>query len=415
MLDIKDISGLKVGFIGSMNAMPMALALKLKELGFNVKYIVESSEDKMLMRPECHYKNISYPYPEWIKEMLISKLLYIFYPLFPGLFLRKIVKEMSDRDLIFFNDYGFQISKYFSKSTVKFGMFSGSDLDILPDPENLWRQLKLFKFKTYAECLLGLIRAHNQRQGIKECHILSYFPRGFNKNADELMDDLMYGLSYKDVRKYGSTNYREINVHYSKPNKGNKFVILSPVRFMIDHDSIEYKGNDLIIKAVGKLYEDNKNIELHLFEKGPEEDIARAKIMCEEYGLVDIVVWHKELPLEKLLELYQESDVVIDQVGSHWPGAISFYGLHMGKPVIANINQNIHEHFWDEESPFLVASDIQSIHEKLNLCLSYEYRENIGKRSYNFARKNINIDIYVEKYLAAIRDVIGNFDKYRRE
>ena len=38
MLDIKDISGLKVGFIGSMNAMPMALALKLKELGFNYDF-----------------------------------------------------------------------------------------------------------------------------------------------------------------------------------------------------------------------------------------------------------------------------------------------------------------------------------------------------------------------------------------
>jgi len=415
MRNTKEISNLKIGFVGSMNAMPMGFALELKVLGFDVKYIVESERRMILMRPECHFKNIPYPYPKWIKEIVMSKLNKYIYPLFPRLFLKDIVEEMSDRDLIFFNDYGFQIARCFGKSIIKFGLFCGSDLDVYSDPKYPRYQFNIFNLKTYAHFFIGLPRVYNQRKGIRECHILSYFPVGFNKKGDELMSDIMCGLNYLDVRRYGCTNFREIGIGYTKPKVKRKYIILSPVRFLMNPESIEYKGNDLIIKAVGRLYRENKKIELHLFEKGVDADIMLAKKMCAEYGLVDIVKWYKEMPLKELLKLYQGSDIVIDQVGSHWPGAIAFYGLHMGKPVIANINKDICNSYWDEKCPLLVAGDVDSILANLRLCQKYEFREAWGKKSYDFAKKYINVDVCTKKYLSSIREVVANFSIYKRD
>lgn len=415
MRDAKNICDLRIGFVGSMNAMPMVFALKLKELGADVKYIVESDRRNLLMRPEHYFSSISYPYPTWIKEVYVSKIKKFLLPLFSRFFARKIIVEMADRDLIFFNDYGFQLSKYFEKSIIKVGLFSGSDLDVYADPKLPVHQLNIFSYKLYVHLLVGLPRVYSQRKGIRECHILSYFPLGMNKRGDELMSDIMSGLDYQDVRRYGCTNFREMNIGYTKPNDGDRLIILSPVRFLMDPDSAEYKGNDLIIKAVGKLYEENKKIELHLFEKGSAADILRAKKMCQEYGLLDVVTWHKELPLQGLLGLYQTCDVVIDQVGAHWPGAISFYGFHMGRPVIANINIDICDAYWDEKCPLLVAGDVESILAKLKLCQSYGFRKKSGEESYNFAKKYINIDVCIQKYLRSIREVVDNFKNYVRD
>ena len=119
---------LKIGFVGSVNAMPMMIALKFKEYGYDVKYIVDYSNECKLHRPECHLPNISYPYPDWIIENVLSKYQRYLIPLAPKFFLKNVITELNDRDVIFFNDYGFQVSKYFSKDKIKIALFSGSDL-----------------------------------------------------------------------------------------------------------------------------------------------------------------------------------------------------------------------------------------------------------------------------------------------
>ena len=54
---------MKIFFIGTTNAMPMAYAIELKKFNYDVKYIVDVASDNMLSRPEFHYDSIKYPYP----------------------------------------------------------------------------------------------------------------------------------------------------------------------------------------------------------------------------------------------------------------------------------------------------------------------------------------------------------------
>ncbi|RPD95630.1 hypothetical protein EGN69_07735 [Pseudomonas monteilii] len=99
-----------------------------------------------------------------------------------------------------------------------------------------------------------------------------------------------------------------------------------------------------MLRGLALYYELNKNIEIHLVEKG--EDFVAAKSLCHELGLSEVVVWHKEMTFKQLLSLYDKADICFDQVGAHWIGAIGGYALWLGKPLIANDEMLIAEGVW---------------------------------------------------------------------
>jgi len=402
-----NIKELKIGFIGNMNTMPMQYALKFKEDGCDIKYIVESPKDKMLMRPEIHYKNIEYPYPEWIKEIPFkNKLLNL---LFNRYNTRKVRAEMKDCDVIFFNHYAHHLSGYFDDKVIKVALFSGADLDVTCNYKNIDNLIakdeKLF-IQKLKKLLLNLFTMR-YRRGIKSCDILSYFPIGMNPVGDKLQEEVMGDKKYIDIRRY-DINFKEIGLDYIGTANNDKLVIISAVRFLIKttkENAFEYKGNDLIIKGIAKFYEVNKNIEVHFVEKGSKENIEIAKKLCKDYGIEDVVVWHKEMTLESLLELYKRGDVMFDQVGTHWSGAIGLYAQYMGKPVIANARLDVFGKIWGDDVKVLNATTVDEIFHHLINCQSKEFREEIGKASHEFVNKHVDSEVVYKKYKAAILDV----------
>jgi glycosyltransferase involved in cell wall biosynthesis len=403
-----DYKNIKIGFIGSMNAMPMNYALKFHEEGFDVKYIVESPRDNMLMRPEYHFKSIDYPYPNWIKEIPFKKN--IFRLLFNKFFTRKLYNQMKDCNVIFFNHYGFHLSSYFDeKKFIKIALFSGADLDIacnydhvldsVRDDENIFiKYLKKRVLKTSVDRYI---------KGIRTCQILSYFPIGMNKIGDNLIEKIMEGKEFIDIRRH-VLNLKETGIEFVAPKNNKKLVLLSGVRFLIKttkHNIFEYKGNDLIIKAIAKFYTINKNIEVHFIEKGSKENIEIAKQLCNDLGIEDIIIWHKEMSLDNLLELYKKSDVIFDQVGRHWMGAIGVYALYMGKPLITNARLDVFENIWGKDIPILNASSVDEIFNHLVACQQYKYRYKISKASHEFAKEKLDSIIAYNQYKSAILDL----------
>ena len=401
------IERLKIGFIGNMNSMPMQYALKFREDGCDVKYIVESNQDEILMRPEIHYKSITYPYPTWIKEIPFYNK--IFHILFSRYFNRKILKEMRDCDVIFFNHYGHHLSGFFSDKVIKVALFSGADLDVTCNYKNIDNLIdkKANFFIKKIKKLLLLYITKKYRDNIKSSHILSYFPIGMNPIGDKLQAEIMGNSKYIDIRRY-DINFKEIGLDYIGSTDNDKLVIVSAVRFLIKTDSensFEYKGNDLIIKGIAKFYAINKNIEVHFVEKGSKENIRIAKELCKKLGIEDIVIWHKEMLLEELLLLYKNSDIIFDQVGSHWSGAIGLYGQYMGKPVIANARLDVFYKVWGDNIPTLNATTADEIYTHLVNCNSLEYREKVGKASHEFVKKYVDSNAVYQKYKSAILDI----------
>jgi glycosyltransferase involved in cell wall biosynthesis len=407
-----DIKKIKIGFIGSMNAMPMQYALKFKEEGFDVKYIVESTQDNKLMRPETYFKKVSYPYPNWIKEIFFKKtMLKLFFSKF---FTRELRKEMNDCDVIFFNHYGHHVSRHFDENKViKIALFSGADLDGSASYEQVKNSInkKNNIIVGYLKKKLLEFSIYNYRKGIRSCHILSYFPAGMNVVGDKLLEEIMQDKPFVDIRRYDA-NFEDVGLKFVGPTKNEKLVIFSAVRFLIkttEQNAFEYKGNDLIIKAIAQFYKVNQNIEVHFVEKGESESLEIAKQMCIDLGIDEIVTWHQPMPLEELLDHYEQSDILFDQVGTHWLGGVGMYAAYMGKPLIANARLDVFGDTWGDDVPILDASTVDDIFKHLVACQNHEYRKQVGEASHLFMKEKLDgkrvcaeyksefLKLYVEK------------------
>ena len=404
-----NFKNLKIGFIGNMNTMPMQYALKFREEGCDVKYIVEGTPDEILLRPEIHYKSITYPYPSWIKEYSFSNN--PLHLLFNRYSTRKIQKEMADRDVIFFNHYGHHLSGYFSDKVIKIALFSGADLDVTCNYNHLDNAINKKDKPWVQKMKKGLLKQfiRRYRNNIRSSDVLSYFPKGMNPLGDKLQEEIMQDRDYIDIWRY-DINFKEIGLEYVGATNNDKMVIVSAVRFLIKttkENAFEYKGNDLIINGIAQYYAINKNIKVHFVEKGSQESIDMAKKLCHNLGIEDVVIWHKEMVLDELLALYKRADVMFDQVGNHWSGAIGLYAQYMGKPVIANARLDVFSKIWGENIPTLNAQSVNEIFEHLKRCSNRDYREKVGKASHEFIKKYVDSDATYQKYKMAIIELLA--------
>lgn len=387
-------------FMGSMNAMPMMYALELKKNGYNVLYFVDAPLSDTLSRPENHFPEITYPYPNWIVELKIPTQIIL--PYFSRLHAKNILKRVmgfSKRPVSCFILNGFFVSlASFLKPYGKVVALShGSDLDVwanesaIKDLSKSFDKSSIFKFlpKNISHKLIAKA-VKRQYLGFSDADAVIYFPAGFNRAGDEVINSLSskganifsrYDISFEPVR-HASRDFK-------KPE--NKTVLFSGVRFLYktfpDGNKDYSKGNDLIIQGIAEYYKRNKNIEVHFIEKG--EDVLFAKALCYELGIDKIVVWHKEMPFKDLLSLYARADICFDQAGAHWVGAIGAYALYLGKPLIANVTTAVRLGVFPVENPIFSVESATDIYNALIKLENIDFRKNISNASRKFVEEHM--------------------------
>lgn len=349
-------------FFGSMNAMPMMYAWELKKLGYSVLYFVDAPASDKLSRPENHFPEIIYPYPDWIVELKIPSqmLLPYFARAFAWYLLSKIAAR-SDKKIACFvlNGFFISLSPQMAATADVVALSHGSDLDSWANRSSAgsladaFCRRSIFKFLPTMLAKRLIKKAVDiQYQGFAAAKTVVYFPAGFNPAGDAVIDSLKkkgsnvlarYDVSFEPLQGVS----REFKI------AGEKLVIFSGVRFLYksfpDGNDGYSKGNDIIIGGLAKYYRRNKNIEIHFVEKG--EDVGAAKKLCTELGLDPVIVWHKEMPFKKMIDLYIKSDICFDQVGKHWMGAIGAYALYFGKPLIARVDNTIRLGIFPSDNP----------------------------------------------------------------
>lgn len=393
-----------VVFLGSMNSMPMMYALELKKNGFNVLYFVDRPESDFLSRPESHFKDIVYPYPSWILEIKIkTQMLIPFFRLFFSYLIKTKVKKISSTkpQLYILNGFFITLAPFFKDKDNKIISLShGSDLHSWADKglDNSLRydfiEHSFYKLLP-ANIASKLISLTISRQflGFLKSDKVIYFPKGFNKRGDKVIETLVsndvschgrYDVSFEPL-KYQDRQFKKTS---------DKLVIFSGVRFKYNTFSEGNeecsKGNDIIIKGLSLFYKEYKNIEIHFVEKGP--DVEDAKRLCEEGGLTPVVKWHKEMKFLDLLALYDKSDICFDQVGQHWMAAIGAYALWLGKPLIANINLPVKMGIWPEVNPICNASNEHQVFQCLMRLKDIEIRKSLSIESKLFSEKYLGPD-----------------------
>ncbi|WP_303290699.1 hypothetical protein [Marinobacter sp. SS5-14b] len=385
-------------FLGSMNAMPMMYALELRERGYDVVYFVDAPKSDELHRPENHFPQISYPYPEWIVEFPLKSQMFL--PYFRSFFAWLVLKKLSairkqKPQSIVANGFFVSILPFFPKSISKIALSHGSDLDTWADTENAQKLSCSFGKQSFykfipAAAVKKLIPFVVKRQffGFYSTSSVVYFPRGFNSTGDEIISKLIdKGVNY--VPRHDISFEPLANENRSFKNAGEKLIIFSGVRFNFEtfyDGNDEYnKGNDIIIYGIGEYCCENRNVEIHFVRKGP--DVRKAEILCDDLGIGELVVWHDEMKFYELLELYRKADICFDQVGTHWPGAIGCYALWLGKPLITNDWRLTESGAWPENSPVCSASTPGEITSWLRHLEDADFRSRISSESKVFAEK----------------------------
>ena len=382
--------------MGSMNAMPMMYAWELKKLGYNVLYFVDAPISDALSRPENHFKDIQYPYPDWITEFKIptQMVLPYFSKVFAGYISRKI-RKISVRKITCFVLNGFFISlaPHFRPVAKVVALSHGSDLDVWANKESVatlastFCKRSVFKFFPKPISRVLIKKAVDiQYCGFAASDAIIYFPAGFNHAGDDVVGALAktgvsifsrYDISFEPLK----------NVSRDFKNPEGKTVIFSGVRFLYktfpDGNEGYSKGNDLIIRGLAQYYKRNNNIQIYFVEKG--EDIHDAKRLCFELNIDSVVTWYKEMPFKKLISLYEESDICFDQVGAHWMGAIGGYALFLGKPLITNSRRMLDGGVWPVDNPVLNASSVDDVYRHLCSLEDIDFRKEIHEKSMQFA------------------------------
>lgn len=125
-----------------------------------------------------------------------------------------------------------------------------------------------------------------------------------------------------------------------------------------------------------------------------EEAIARLK----SKGLPVELVLAEKLPHHKIRELYEISDIGVDQVLYGWHGKVSVELMALGKPVICNIDSELRKY-----RPVLpivhgAPENLEAVLE--DLILNPEKRKNLGQQSKVYAAKYHDVEVVVDELLA---------------
>lgn len=396
----------RIGFIGSMNAMPMTYALKFRRDGHDVRYIVEAPPDDYLMRPEHQFAaHVPYPYPPWIVEIPWRSDL-VHHASLPWSN-RRAIEAMRDRDIVFLNDYGLALAPWMPSTALCVALSSGADIDVLCR----WSMARTVaasvrrKWLYPARLALELWRTRLQRRGLARCDVACYFPRGLNPAGDRVIDGTARpGGLPRRVERF-DVNFAAAGVCRMPVPQRPLRKVLVPVRFNLLPPSggdFEYKGNDLILRALARYRQRQPQLEVHLFEKGMPDDLALARRLCHELGLDDCVIWHNTMPLAQLMDLYADCDICFDQVGNHWMGAVGCYALYMGRPLIANARLDVFGPLWGPAPPILNATSVDEIHDQLVRCEDLAFREHIAEAGHEFARAHLDTESVYQRLRQAV-------------
>ncbi len=384
---------MRIGFIGNTNNYPFMLALALRRLGHEVRFIVTSREP--LSRPEHRYADIHFPYPAWIHDLSPIRLRDVMYP--SSVARRRVVSLLRDCDAVFANDFGPMILPELMIPSI--ALLTGSDLYAFADPDTFLAGARKYDrlpslLRTIARWILSKRLASPQRAGIAASAGVAYFPRGVLPRSDRLLEELGIG---EDRRIFNAMADTDV-LAYLPPRFNTPFRVFCGSRLnwaslMPDGAvAIDYKGAEIMVRGLAMFVRSTGvKLEIRLVKKGLH--VAETVAFVEELGLKEHVVWLDEMSQKDVEWEYSQADVVFDQLGKGIIGMVCLDAMALGRPVIANGRPEMLEPLLGATSPICQASTPEEVSNQIGyLHFNPEKREQIGIAS----RK------YVEDYCSSM-------------
>lgn len=107
-----------------------------------------------------------------------------------------------------------------------------------------------------------------------------------------------------------------------------------------------WRGFDLVVEAMKKVVEEEKQVHLTIVGDGP--DRTRLQRMIEDYGLGMSITLTGAVPMENYRQLMENSDVVINAALKEGAVTVSFDSMAMGKPLLCLDTTGYTRYFSDD-------------------------------------------------------------------
>ena len=396
---------MKIGFLGNSNNYPFRLAKALRTLGHVVVFFVDRPPSEPRNRPESHYNDVSYPYPDWIREIepLHPKQI-VLYPWT----VRPILRTLEACDGVVLNGFGLSLGPFIHRPSI--GMLTGSDLDVYANPDLVdvlaaspthsdRLSGKGFLQRMFVTCRRMLFARfiQLQRGGIAKSCLVEYAIPGLLPEGDALLKDIgvegnrrtsfmMTDLEHLPVPTFRDDDTFRIfcatRLQWKRPEAGSN---VSP---------LDNKGTDVMLKGLQMFITHSPlPVEVRLISVGA--DVESAKRSVNELGLASHGYWHPQLTQTEFLDEMASADVVMENFGSE--GCIGMAGrdaIAMGKPLIAWGKSAVFERALGEPLPIYEALSPEEICARL---------EEVAMNDETVARKAVQARAFAERWFSARR------------
>lgn len=128
------------------------------------------------------------------------------------------------------------------------------------------------------------------------------------------------------------------------------------------------KGNDVIIRAAGRLARQGRPFRLIFVEWGEELALSRDLIASE--GIADRVSWIKPQPRLNLWPLYMGAAAVVDQFQAAAFGGVGLDAMALGRRLISRYDEKAGSRFFSSPPPMLNCETDEQVAAAMDLCLS---------------------------------------------
>jgi glycosyltransferase involved in cell wall biosynthesis len=389
---------MRIGFLGNSNNYPFRLAQALRALGHEVVFFVDRPRCEPRHRPEYHYTDVPYPYPDWICEIQPLSLKQIFLYRWT---LRRVLRTLEACDGVVLNGVALSVGTLIRRPII--GLLTGSDLDVYANPNLVdtlaatHHPLDWLPGNGILKRMLFIRLVRLQRAGIARCCLVEYAIPGLLPDGDALLDEI--GVDRKRRTSFMITDIEHLPS--ARARTDGAFRILCATRLQWKRPAagsnvspLDLKGTDAMLEGLRIfIARSHRPAKIRLISVGADAEAAERYV--EELGLAPYVSWLPQLTQAEFLDEMAQADVVLENFGRD--GCIGMAGrdaIAMGIPVIASGKSSIFERVLGEPLPIYEALAPAEICARL---------EEVGSNDENVGRKTMQARAFAERWFSARR------------
>ena len=166
------------------------------------------------------------------------------------------------------------------------------------------------------------------------------------------------------------------------------------------------KGNDRLLRAFAKFVAQGYKSRLVMIDWGTMEDAEQSKALVKTLGIDRYVEWLSPVSKPRLIQLYNQSDVVFDQfiLGSY--GTTAPEAMGCGRPVVMYLDEYWNKKCYGRVAPVLNAQTVDEILEAMLALTDRGLRRKLGEEARNYVVEHHSPPMIARQYIELYREVL---------